>query len=753
MKNATRYALRIFGAVLFVISIIGFAFPQPNPPAQNSSDHQRISGVIVDPSGAPLPRTLVEIRDMQGKLVAVTQTNSRGEYSLELARGKYSLTATLAGFAPLKDKALEIPGAESPVQLTLQVSSPQEQVVVTATQTETPLAQVGSSVSVISGDELSAKGITSVSDALRELAGLTVVQTGGMGGITSLFMRGGDSDYTKVLIDGVPVNDPGGSYNFSNLSTSNIDRIEIVRGPQSALFGSDAMSGVVQIFTKKGTSEGLSPKPSVILEGGNYSTFRYGGSLQGSNDRMDYIVSFSRLDTDNNVPNDSFNDETITGNLGIHLSHKTELRAIFRSEAGRSGVPGPTAFERPDLDAYYRVRNESGSLTLTDFRTAAWTQKLSYTVNDSRQFSDDPINSGSYTPSYDGIVAPFAYSDYVYQYLNQTRRQEINYQSDLILPHGHLFTAGGDYERESGISGDPTLNPASTVRNNYGAYFQDQWSASNRFFATGGVRLDHNESFGFFASPRVSLAFLAHQADAGSFWGITKIKANFGMGIKEPTLAESYSTSIYYMGNPNLRPEQSVSFDTGIEQVFNAGKGALELTYFQNRFRDQIGFAITDYTTFAGSYFNIGKSRARGLESTLRYDIISKVQFSGSYTFVDSEVLESSNTSGDPAFNVGQWLFRRPRHSGHVALLWKPGRVSLGASALMVGRRVDSDYSGLGLTTDRAYATLNLLAGLRLVSHMSLFATVNNLLDKQYMEVLGYPALGRNFRIGLRAGF
>ena len=744
MRNVTRRAVRLAFAVLFPISVA--------VSAQNSSDYQRISGSIVDPSGAPLPRTLVQVRDVQGKVVAATQTNSRGEYSLELARGEYSLTATLAGFEPLKDKALEVPGTESPVQLTLQISSPQYHVIVTATQTETPMTQVGSSVSVISGEELSVKGISSVSDALREVAGISLVQSGPPGQITSLFVRGGESDYTKILIDGIAMNEPGGSYNLSYLSTSSIDRIEVVRGPQSALFGSDAISGVIQIFTKKGTSEGLSPKPSVVVEGGSYSTFRYGGALEGSNDRLDYIVSFSRLDTDNIVPNDSFNEETIAGNLGLRLSHKAELRAVFRSEAGRSGVPGPTAFERPDMDAYYRRRDESGVLTLAYFQNPSWTQKLSYTVNDSRQFSANPLDSGSFTPSFEGRVAPFPYSDYVYQNLNQIRRQKINYQSDLILPHGHLFSAGADYERESGTSGDPTLNPAHAMRNNYGAYFQDQWSAANRFFATAGVRLDHNESFGFFASPRVSVAFLAHQAGAGSLLGTTKIKASFGMGIKEPTLTESYSTSIYYMGNPNLRPEKSVSFDTGIEQIFSSGRGALELTYFQNRFRDQIGFAITDYTTFAGSFFNLGKSRARGLETALRYKIYSKLEFSGSYTFLDSEVLEASNTS-DPAFAKGQGLFRRPRHSGYVDLLWKRGRVSLGATALLVGTRVDSDYSGLNMTTNKGYATLSFLASLRLIDDMSLFAIVNNVTDKHYMEVLGYPALGRNFRIGLRAGF
>jgi outer membrane cobalamin receptor len=705
----------------------------------------------MDPSGAPLPRALVEVRDGQGKLVAATQTNGRGEYSLDLPNGKYTLSAALSGFASINDRIVEVPYETAPINIILQISSPQEQVVVTATRTETPLAQVGSSTTLISGEELSLRGMSSVADALREIAGVSLVQSGGVGKVTSLFLRGGESDYTKILIDGIPMNEPGGSYNFANMTTSSIDRIEIVRGPQSALFGSDAIAGVIQIFTKRGKSEGLSPEPSAIVEGGTYSTFRYGGGLEGSNKRMDYSVAFSRIDTDNDVPNGSFNEATFAGNLGLKLSHKADLRAVFRSEAGRSGVPGPWAFERPDLDAYYRRRDVAGSLTLTHFQTSSWTQRLSYTVNDSRQFSANTLDSGSFTPQYKGRVAPYPYSDWVYEHLNQTRRQKVNYQSDLILNRGHLLTAGGDYEHESGIVGDPTLNPASASRDNFGAYVQDQWSVKNRFFATAGVRLDHNESFGFFASPRVSVALLAHQPDAGSPWGITKIKANFGLGIKEPTLLESYSTSIYYMGNPDLRPEKTVSFDAGIEQHFGSGRGVLELTYFQNRFRDQIGFAITDYSTFAGSYFNMGKSRARGLEAALRHDLRWDLEVGGTYTFLDSEVLESSSTF-DPAFAKGQELFRRPRHSGYLDLRWKPGRLTLGANALLVGARVDSDYSGLNMTSNEGYWTLNLMANLRLIGGMSLFAAVNNVTNKQYMEVLGYPALGRHFRIGLRVG-
>ncbi|HSW38596.1 MAG TPA: TonB-dependent receptor, partial [Acidobacteriota bacterium] len=565
-------------------------------------------------------------------------------------------------------------------------------------------------------------------------------------------LRGGGSNYTKILIDGIPVNEPGGSYNLSNLSTANIDRIEIVRGPQSALYGSDAITGVVQIFTKRGRSEGLSPAPFIMLEGGTFSTSRYGGGVQGSNEHMDYMASFSRFDTDNQVPNSSFNNATITANLGFRPSEKLELRTIFRREAGRTGSPGPWAFGRPDLDAYYRRNDNAGSAVLTWFQTTSLTHKISYAINDLRQLSNNPLDSGSYTPQFGDLTAPFSFMDFVFRNVNNTRRQTFNYQGDLLLGRSHLLSVGGGYERISGVVGDPALAPPRVRRDNFSGFIQNQWTIDTRLYATAGVRLDHNESFGFYASPRLSFALLARQPAAGSRLGTTKIKANFGLGIKEPTLQESFSTSFYYRGNPDLKPEKTISFDAGIEQHFNAGRGMVGITWFQSRFRDQIGFEIIDYTTYEGSFFNIGKSRARGIETVLSYELPLNLTVGGAYTFLDSEVLKS--TSGfDPVYTEGQQLLRRPRHSGSVDFRWKPGRLTLGASAILTGARVDSDFSMLGMTSNKGYGVLNLMANYRLIGDVSLFTAINNVTNEHYMEALGYPSLRRNVRFGLRAGF
>jgi outer membrane cobalamin receptor len=711
---------------------------------------RRIDGTVADQKGLPLPRVLVEVRDPDGRLVMTTSSNSRGQFVLELSDGRYSISADLAGFARLRDYALDVT-RPFPLLLTLHVPSIEQQIVVTATRTEVPAAQVASTVTVLSGEALRSEGSFLLADALRRVPGLIVAQGGPAGQLASVFIRGGESDYTKVLIDGIAVNEPGGAFNFGTISTLGIDRIEIVRGPQSALFGSDAIAGVIQIFTRRGEKETGPAKPGFSLEGGTFSTFRYGGALHGGGASWDYMAAFSRLDTDGHVRNGSFNSATAAGNFGYRPTSNTELRAVLRTEAGRTGVPGQWAFHRPEDDEHFRRRDVAAGFTLTHDATVAWTQKLQYSINDSRQLSIDPGDSGSFVSSYGSIQAPFTSHDSAFQTLNDTRRQRLSYQSTLILPHGHVLSAGADYEHETGVVGDPDSGPLHAVRNNAGAFLQDEWGWRNRFFATAGARLEHNASFGFFAAPRVSLAAHLRRPSGADYFGVTKVKASFGLGIKEPTLVESFSDSPFFRGNPNLQPERSISFDAGVEQYIDAGRGVLEINYFENRFRDQIGFAITDFTTFEGSFFNIGKTLARGIEAQLQHEIGDSWDVVCGYTFTHSRVVESSNDF-DPVFAAGQELLRRPRHAGHVDLRWSPGRWTLGASALLIGNRADSDFAGLGLTRNAGYELVNVMASYRISREFSLYGVIHNILNQEYMEILGFPAMRAHFRIGLRAG-
>jgi vitamin B12 transporter len=266
------------------------------------------------------------------------------------------------------------------------------------------------------------------------------------------------------------------------------------------------------------------------------------------------------------------------------------------------------------------------------------------------------------------------------------------------------------------------------------------------------VRLERNESFGFSAAPRLSLAWHARPSQAGGLFDLARIKANFGIGIKEPTLVESYSKSPFFLGNPDLKPEKSVSWDVGIEQHFRNESGMLEVTFFENRFRDQIGFVTTDFTTYAGTFFNLAKSRARGIEAGFRQELGGNVSLGGNYTFLDGVILQNAAPL-DPIYAEGQALLRRPRHLGRLDLEWKPGRWTVGASGTLVGARLDSDFAGIGLDRNPGYGTLDLNLSLRLMSGMKLFAAASNVLDKKYMEVLGYPALPFRFRVGFIAGY
>jgi outer membrane cobalamin receptor len=706
---------------------------------------------VVDQKGAGVPRALVEVRAPGSTTAASAVTDLLGRFGFDLREGEYTLDASAPGLAPLRRRRLDVSAENPPVRITLEVASIKDQILVTATMTETTLPQVGSSATVIRADELEPRSSGSALEALRSVPGLAAVQSGPRGQVASLFVRGGESDYAKVLIDGVPMNEPGGSFNFANLSTAGIDRIEIVRGPQSALFGSDAMAGVVQVFTRRGSSEGLASKPFLSVEGGSRSSFRYEAGIEGKGERLDYLATFARMDTDNEAPNGSFNDETLSVNVGLKLSQGSSLRAIFRNDAGRAGVPGPWAFLPADAEEYYRRRGFAGGVVFTNYTARAWTQRLSYTINDFRQFSEDSVDSGVHTAAYQGRMSVFPAYDFVYQTLNESRRQKIEYQSEWSLPHAHLLTAGASYEREAGAVGDPRAAPPRPRRDNFGAFVQDQWFRK-RVFAAAGVRLEHNESFGLSAAPRISLAWHARQGTAGGWFGLTKIKGNFGVGIKEPTLVESYSDSPFFRGNPALKAEKSVSWDAGVAQDFGNNKGVVEVTFFENRFRDQIGFATTDFTTFEGTFFNVAKSRARGIEAAFRQDLGLNLELGGNYTFLDGRILRNLAPL-DPVYAEGRALLRRPRHSGRVDLTWRPGRWTFGAYATLVGSRLDSDFLGIGLDKNPGYGVVDLLLSLRLMSGMTLYATAGNLLDKTYMEVLGYPAPPFHFRIGISAGY
>jgi outer membrane cobalamin receptor len=600
------------------------------------------------------------------------------------------------------------------------------------------------------------------------MPGATVARTGGLGASTSLFVRGGEADYNKVLLDGIVLNDAGGPFNFGNLMLENVDRIEMVRGPQSALFGSDAMASVVQLFTQRGRSETLRPRFTLGGEGGNNHTWRTRAGMNGEAGLLDYSLHWARLSTDNREPNNAFHNTSLSSNVGLALGERSSLRVISRGELGRVGIPGQTAFGRPDRDAVERRRDADVGARFWNQTTSAWEQQLRYGFYQSRQLSRNLIADPFFVPRFEGRVAQCfdfvtmvvddcEFFDFPGDFLNHIRRQQLTYQSDWRAGSAasttgqHVVTFAFEWNRELGFLGD-RLSPGSEVnaqRDNLGWVFQWQglW---NNLFLTLGARVEDNDSFGVSAVPRASLAYFLRSG--GGPWGSTKLKFNFGLGIKEPSLLESFSIGPFSLGNPDLAPERARSFDFGVEQRFWYDRGKLEANFFDNRFRDLIAFEISSFVPLEGSFFNIGRTRARGSELVGEIAPLDSLRARGSYTFLDSRVTESG-TVFDPVFEEGTQLLRRPKHSGAIEVFWDWRRLNLTSTAAFVGRRTDSDFSLLGLTESAGYTKWDLAWSYRSSYRLTYYGVVENLLNCDYMEVLGFPALKLTFRAGARVDF
>ena len=724
-----------------------------------------IAGTILDPNGDALPRATVRLLDQSGAELRRTLTDNQGHFLFDgLPDNQYLLTAALIGFETHTEPVR--PGTR--VSLVLEVAPVREQVVVTATRTDAPSAQLGASTTVLSSEELEQRQTLSLSDGLRVLPGAAVARSGGLGSTTSVFIRGGESDYNKVFLDGMVLNDAGGAFDFTNLTTENIEAVEVVRGPQSALFGSDAMASTIQLFTRRGRAETARPHFSLSAEGGNNNTWRTRAGLSGEANLVDYSLHWARFSTDNREPNNFFHNTSLSANVGLTLGENTSLRLITRGELGRVGTPGQTAFGRPDLDAFLRRRDADVGLSLRNQTTSFWEQRLRYGFAQSRQVSRNLIADPPYVPRFEDRVAecfdfftgtfgPCLFFDFTSDFLNHQRRHQLSYQSDWRLGsvgHAsgqHLVTFAFEWDGEQGFLGD-RLGPGTEVnarRDNFGWVFQWQGLWKSVFLTVGG-RLEDNESFGTSAVPRVSLAYFLRQG--GARLGATKLKFNFGLGIKEPSLLESFSPGPFVVGNPALVPERTRSFDFGVEQRFWFERGKLEVNLFDNRFRNLIGFEITDFTTFGGSFFNVGRTKARGTEVVLELAPGRGLRGRGSYTFLDSQVTESG-TVFDPVFEEGNRLLRRPKHSGALELFWDWRRLTVSSTTLFVGRRTDSDFSLLGLTSNEGYVRWDLAWNYRSAHRVTYFGVVENLLNQDYMEVLGFPALKLTFRAGARVEF
>jgi vitamin B12 transporter len=705
-----------------------------------------LSGTVTTPQGQGVPQVVLRILNNSGVRTAVTGAGGRYRVA-DLTPGTYRVESALSGFVLAAGAEVKVSGDDARLDVTLAPAPVREHVVVAAGRGEAPESSVGVSTTVVDADRIAEREPTSLTQILQDVPGVSVNRTGPIGRQTTVFVRGGSSNATRVIVDGVPVNEPGGYFEFGNQLAAGVDQVEVVRGAASALYGSDGLAGVIDMRTRR-PAPGEPVAASLSADAGSFSFQRYQGGISGTSGNFDWNASGLRLTTNNEGPNSAFDETAGVLSVGARLGSGWSLQAVGRYSDSTAGTPGQTAFGAHDLDAHFDRTDTLGSLHLSG-TFGRLSHELRAGFASSHQLSLDPLNSGTYTPEYKGHLGSYAVSDYPDPngYQNNTGRVVAGYKADYQAHPRHLLTAGVDVEHETGDLGTRGQDILSPTRTNAGVYAQDRWTLTDTLFVNAGARVEHNDSFGTEVVPRAALSWTIASGEGRS----TRLKASAGGGIKEPGFFESFGTSIYAKGNPNLKPERSRTYDAGIEQRGAGDRVRGAVTVFRHDYLDQISYT-SDPTTFLGTWINLGKTRAQGVELELEAVPTRDVRLIGQYTYLDGTVIVSGDAS-TAIYAAGQPLLRRPKHSASLGAQYSipSGRLTAGATLVYVGSRADSDFSGLDLTRNDAYTRVDARVRARVERRLDVFAIAENLFDASYQEVLGYPALSRSLRVGLTA--
>lgn len=713
----------------FVLSVVLLVSGNSSSPAQTHAAPATLSGTLTDSSGAGVAGATIvaEVLDSPAPETYRTVSGSDGNFTLTLPAGRVRLRVTQALFRPREFTVTLAPGESKRLDVRLEIERLSARVVVTAETQPQPAESTTALVTVLGREEIEHRRVASLPDLLVTQPGIAISRTGPAGGQTTMFIDGGESNFGKILVDGTPVNEPGGFYNLSNLTLDNVDKVEIVHGAESALYGSDALAGVVQVFTHRGTTR--TPALDLFAEGGSFGSARGGGQLSGLVGKFDYSAAAAYFGTDGQGQNDAFVNRTLSGNFGWHFSDTNQFRLTLRNASSYTGVPGQTLFHpaNPTQSESLKVFSANASW---EFRTgSSWLHRLTGTESRSRDVNANP---------------PFFTST------SDFNRAGFQAQSTFFFRQGSA-TGGYHYEVENGFPG--ALAGEHARRNNQAGFLDARWQPVARLTLSAGGRAEANNSFGTRVVPRVGAAFTVR--NGRDFWGATRLRFSYGEGIKEPAMDESFGSDPCFPGNPSLRPERSRTVNAGVEQFVGGDRVRVSANYFHNRYRDMISFGFgppspgCDFGT--GSFFNTDLARARGVLFSLETKPLSWLTLAGNYTFNDTRVLEAPNAF-DPTGFPGNRLLRRPLHSGSFLLNAGWRALNFNLTGYFTGRRTDSDFQfpPLGLTRNPGYARFDLAVSYNFGSGISAYVRVANLFDKDYQDALGYPALGQDFRLGMR---
>ncbi len=660
-----------------------------------------VQGKIADPLGAAVPSATVELLQ-NGAVLQSVHAEADGSYRLQISEGgDFRIRAAAPSFEPATTAEFHIATGTTQVQdLTLPVGTLTQTTVVTDTGTPIPEVQSSSSVTALALEPFRNK--LDVQDVLRLIPGLQVTQTAQRGGTTSLFVRGGMSDANKVVIDGVPANDIGGSFDFADLALTSFQKVEVFRGPNSILYGADALASVVDLTSTRGTTP--LPELQYSVDGGNFGSRKQEVSLGQLWRSFDYFGDFARYDTDNSLPHSNFSESTAAGNAGWQMNPSTSLRGTVRRITASQSLPNALdLYGIPDNEIQHNQNTYIG-VTLDNQTTRKWHNLLRYgaTRIDS-QFEEpsaagipaDPFSAGAPTEtvgapvtlrgangySVSGQAEYHFLGGYPSFYYTQANQDFVFFDSRYDFASYLTGLFGFRYANERGNTNSQPYNTVTAAqRGNYSYTGQFSGNVRSRLFYTAGVGVDDNAVFGVAASPRISAAYFLSRPKDQSMVSGTKVRFSYGRGIKEPNITQQTDSLYGVLASlPNgaqlisqhnvspIGPERSTTFDTGLEQYLFSSRLLLTATFFHNQFSNQMQFvygsalpqlgvpqdiAAQISNTSFGAYINSLRYRALGTELGLEARLNSHMVARGGWTYLDAVVQRSfSNDALSPSIN------------------------------------------------------------------------------------------------------
>lgn len=762
-----------------------------------------------DALGRPVAGARVTFRSSRGGAGVTVTTDARGQYAIHAA-GTGTLTATAPHFS-----VQTVPvngGSAAGPRFTLALMPMQQAVVVAADAVPTPGEQVGLPASTVSRADLQRLQPLTAAAALRLQPGVSITRTGQVGGLSTLTLRGGDGNFTKVLIDGVPVQRVDyGSYSFSELAPAGLEEMQIVRGPDSVIYGSDAVSGVIDIRTRTGR-EVPTPEWRSDFTGGDYTTMSQSHALLGSWNPFDYAFHLASLQTNNAEPNAKYRTLTYSGDTGVQLSAHTQVRIMARHTFSTSGQPNALLFYGLPDDSSERQGETYSGVTVQQQTTANWFNRW--------QVTQGQVNYHYVNPSPTGIpyiafgstvylgnpvtiqgangytVAGQAILDYGGTYPSrfdsETLRRDANWETVYSFAHGWNLIGGYRYYNERGLSANETLS-----RHDNGAYAEVNGALWNRLFASAGISSDRNTPFGTTTNPQGSLGFFPRLSRQG-WLNETRLRVSGGTALKDPNLFQEQSSLYQELTTASggeavltanrigpIHPQRSHNFDLGVDQYLFQDRVQVSVTGFNNRYYDLIEYvpnsalpqlgvpADAAQLTFGANVNSLSES-AKGIETEARLRLASSLLLRASYTLTDARVLKSlSSDALYPSYNpawptlpigaysplVGARPFRVAPDIGSVEVIWERQNWALDSSFYASSRRDDSTFLsdanfGTSLLLPNhdmapAYGVVNLSGFVHLTPSVTLHAAVDNLFNQKRQEAPGYPMLGLSARAGL----